>query len=256
MLSAKKHVTFGTPGCPFPILKTEQGEPNRALWTRPERTALFLLASTSITCLLSEFYNLCPMRSFTLWVFGPALAILTTWTVLDARGSGRITRPVLLGAVGGLVAAISYDLFRLPFVFSKELGLTGIVPPLNLFKVFPAFGAMILGESYPRESYSLSAHLLGWGYHFTNAFTFGIMYVAMIGNPQARHWAWAIAMAVGLELAMLVTPYTRAFGIPVTAVFVAATLAAHLIFGIVLGRFSRRYWAGFVQASAGMIRIT
>lgn len=182
------------------------------------------------------------MRSFTLWIFGPSLAALAVWAAIDWRGSRRIARPVLLGVAGGLIAAFSYDLFRLPFVFSRQWGLAEIVPPLNLFKVFPAFGAMILGQPYPQETYSLSAHLLGWAYHFSNAFTFGIMYLALVGNPSRRHWAWAVVMAVGIEIAMLVTPYTRAFGIPVTPVFVAATLAAHLIFGVALGLFSRKYW--------------
>jgi hypothetical protein len=48
-----------------------------------------------------------------------------------------------------------------------------------------------------------------------------------------------VLMAVGLELAMLLTPYPHVFGIHVGAVFVAVTLAAHLIFGIVLGLLTR-----------------
>jgi hypothetical protein len=47
-------------------------------------------------------------------------------------------------------------------------------------------------------------------------------------------------MAVGLELAMLFTPYTAFFGINPVTRFVIVTLAAHLIFGIALGRYARR----------------
>jgi hypothetical protein len=46
---------------------------------------------------------------------------------------------------------------------------------------------------------------------------------------------WGVPMAVGLEVGMLVTPYPNVFGIPVTATFVAVTLAAHAIFGVVMG---------------------
>ena len=50
------------------------------------------------------------------------------------------------------------------------------------------------------------------------------MYVAMIGEAARRHWSWAIVMAVGLELGMLLTPYPGVFGIRVTPTFVAVTL--------------------------------
>jgi hypothetical protein len=43
---------------------------------------------------------------------------------------------------------------------------------------------------------------------------------------------WAILFAVGLELAMLFTPYPTFFHIPLTSKFVVVTLAAHLVFGI------------------------
>ena len=53
---------------------------------------------------------------------------------------------------------------------------------------------------------------------------------------------WAVAMALALELGMLLTPYPQVFQIPVTARFVAVTLAAHAIFGVGLG-FSTRWLA-------------
>jgi len=51
-----------------------------------------------------------------------------------------------------------------------------------------------------------------------------------------------VALAVGLEIALLLTPYARFFGIEVTKTFVAVTLSAHLVFGIVLGLCARRLW--------------
>jgi hypothetical protein len=50
-----------------------EGQP-RNLWTSTGRGIVFILAATSIACLLSEFYRLCPMREFTLFIFLPALA--------------------------------------------------------------------------------------------------------------------------------------------------------------------------------------
>jgi hypothetical protein len=77
--------------------------------------------------------------------------------------------------------------------------------------------------------------------------------MAIIGSATRRSWLWAIALAVGLELAMLVTPYTAFFGIGLSTRFVVATLAAHLIFGIALGLYAKRksfQWPSPVPALA------
>ena len=212
-----------------------------ALWTPAWRALVFVLAASSIWCLLAQFYGLCSMRTFTFHISIPALAVLSTLVLIDGRcGDRKFMRNILIGAAAGLIAAVAYDVFRLPFVFSKEWGLAGIVPQMPLFKVFPRFGAMILGQPFEQPAYSLAAQMVGWGYHFSNGITFGIMYAAAIGAGSRRHWAWAVLMAVGLELAMLYTPYPQMFSIIVGATFVAVTLSAHLIFGVVLGLNTRR----------------
>jgi hypothetical protein len=115
---------------------------------------------------------------------------------------------------------------------------------LPLYKVFPRFGAMILAQPFTttqtNSEFTLLAHVIGWVYHFSNGITFGVMYMALIGDARRRSWWWGVALAVGLELAMLYTPYTSFFGINMTTRFVVATLVAHLIFGIVLGIYARR----------------
>jgi hypothetical protein len=213
-------------------------------WTPLGRALVFFLAATSIWCLLAEFYGLCSMRTFTFAILLPATGLLVLMTVLDYfTGDGRLFNAVIAGAIGGLLAAIAYDVFRLPWV----LGAADQVGPwwmrLPLFKVFPRFGAMILGQPYdanmPDSQFTLAAHLVGWVYHFSNGITFGVMYMAMIGDARRRSWLWAIALAAGLELAMLFTPYTRFFGINLAALFVVVTLTAHVIFGVGLGLFTR-----------------
>jgi len=181
------------------------------------------------------------MRSFTLFVFLPAMVILSAFAQLDRwQGDGRLWRAVLIGLTGGLLAAVSYDIFRLPFVFAKEWGLDSVVPPMPLFKVFPRFGAMILGQSVEQPGYSQAAHIVGWIYHFGNGASFGVMYIAMIGDGAKRHWAWGILLALLLELGMLFTPYPTVFHIPLTARFVVVTVVAHAIFGLGLGLTVRR----------------
>jgi hypothetical protein len=132
-------------------------------------------------------------------------------------------------------------------VFSKEWGIDSIVPPMKLFKVFPRFGAMVLGQPIGQSEYSLATHLVGWTYHFSNGATFGVMYLALIGDGRRRHWSWAVLFAMGLELAMLVPPYPRVFNIPLTARFAVVTLPAHAIFGAGLGG-SVRWLAGRINS--------
>jgi hypothetical protein len=205
-------------------------------WGAGARFLVFLLAFSSIACLLADFYGLCPMRLFTPFIFLPALLLLLMLALMDwKRGDGQLCRKICIGLLAGLVAAAAYDIFRLPFVFAREWGIASVISPMNLFKVFPRFGAMILGQPLEQAHYSTSASLLGWAYHFSNGATFGAMYLAMVGDGAKRHWAWAVVMAVGLELGMLLTPYPRVFGIEVTPRFVAVTMAAHGIFGVGMG---------------------
>jgi hypothetical protein len=200
------------------------------------RIIVFLLATTSIACLLGEMYQLWPMRFFTLAIFLPSGCLLIALALYDRmRGDGRASRMILIGAIAGFLAAVAYDVFRLPFVFSKSWGLQSVVPAMPLFKVFPQFGAMILNQ---KDSGTLAANVIGWLYHFSNGTTFGVMYAAMVNGQWRRLWWVAIIFAVGLELAMLFTPYPATFGIRLTATFVVVTLAAHGIFGIVMGRAS------------------
>jgi hypothetical protein len=221
--------------------------PSLLRWTWQGRFLVFMLAATSIWCLLADFYHVCPMQTFTLYILIPSTLALAAMAVLDrVAGDGVLWRGVMIGAVAGLAAAFAYDIFRLPFVFARPWGLWPIVPPMDLFKVFPRFGAMILGQPVEQPAYSLATQLTGWVYHFSNGITFGVMYLAMVGDVRRHTWLWAVALATGLELAMLFTPYPQFFNIPLTRLFVAVTLAAHLIFGVALGLVSRR-WAGLPQ---------
>lgn len=106
---------------------------------------------------------------------------------------------------------------------------------MNLFKVFPRFGAMILGQPIEQPAYSLAAHVIGWIYHFSNGATSGVMYLALVGDASRRHWVWALLFALALELGMLFTPYSSVFNIAVNTRFVLITVAAHAVFGICLG---------------------
>jgi hypothetical protein len=195
------------------------------------------------------------MRTFTVFIFMPALVVLFGFALFDRLNGDRVLwHAVTIGLVGGLLAAVSYDVFRLPFVFAREWGIASVVAPMDLFRVFPRFGAMVLGQPIEQSHYSITTQIVGWIYHFSNGATFGVMYIAMIGNPTRRHWAWAVAMALALELGMLLTPYPQVFNIPVTTRFVMVTIAAHAIFGVGLGlavrALARQFWDGRITPLA------
>src|SRR3954471_19449170 len=83
-------------------------------WTPAGRAVVFFLSATSIWCLLAEFYGLCSMRTFTLWVLIPATILLVAIAVIDLlKGDRRLWRACAIGAIGGLLAAVAYDVFRI-----------------------------------------------------------------------------------------------------------------------------------------------
>jgi len=95
--------------------------PSLLRWTWQGRLLVFTLSAMSIWCLLAEFYGLCSMRKFTFAILFPATVALVALAVLDrVKGDGQLWQGVIIGAVAGFVAACAYDLFRLPFVFSRE----------------------------------------------------------------------------------------------------------------------------------------
>ena len=59
--------------------------PAKSYWTAGGRWLVFLLAASSIACLLFDFYRLCPMRLFTVFIFMPALAALLALTTRSAE---------------------------------------------------------------------------------------------------------------------------------------------------------------------------
>jgi hypothetical protein len=218
-------------------------------WTPPGRVLVFTLAATSIWCLLAEMYNLVDMRTFFYTILLPCTVALYSNALVDrARGDGRLWRAVMIGTLGGLVGAVAYDIFRLPFVYSDAWGMGRFgIPQMPLFKVFPRFGALLLGEPIEQPSYSLAANLIGWAYHFSNGATFGVMFASIYASAseaysQSRAGAasaipYAMLMAAGIELCLLASPYTAFFGIAITPRFVVVTLTAHLIFGLGLGAY-------------------
>ncbi|MDF2441493.1 MAG: hypothetical protein JWN98_2477 [Abditibacteriota bacterium] len=203
------------------------------------RFVVFTLASMSFACLLGEFYSLWSMRAFACVILLPATLVLVALAIAGSRlGSEAIDRAqstsarqelaqaatwIREGALGGIMAAIAYDLFRVPFVLSGY----------PLFKVFPEFGRMLLESSEPQWL----VHVVGWAYHFSNGAALGIMFLCLVPHARPRTWVVAgVAWALLVETILLLTPYRDFFKIhmPFTT-FLILTASAHAIFGVALG---------------------
>ena len=196
----------------------------------PLRATVFALAFLSFACLLGQFAGLWSMHVFGCRVLPPATAVLAliAWRARgENAGSGSAHTWIVQGALGGVVAAVAYDLYRLPFVLQGA----------PLFKVFPQFGRLLLGGSEPEWL----VHALGWSYHFSNGAALGIMFLALTATANRRVLFWgAVAWALFIEAMLLLTPYTYFFGLQLNARFLFLTVSAHLVFGLVLGAWCRR----------------
>src|SRR6185503_19219562 len=133
------------------------------------RAVVFALAFLSFACLLGQFYGFWTMRFFGCAVLPPATALLVYVGYRHRRDVRDLGSPyiwIVHGALAGIVAAVAYDLYRLPFVLNGA----------PLFKVFPRFGELLLGATEPRWA----VHTLGWTYHFSNGAALGIMFLALV----------------------------------------------------------------------------
>ena len=194
-------------------------------------SALFALASVSIVCLLAEMYQLTTMTfAVCAWLI-PAAFALTIWLGWALKKGDRETVTVIAGgALFGFVAAIVYDVYRIPFALSG----------FPIFSVFPKFGRMIMGNDAP----AWAVYAAGWAYHFSNGMGFGVMYMALGRRASPL---WAVAFAVFIEVCMLLSPYPKTFGFAVTTTFLAITLSAHAIFGAAIG-LQVRQWKRLAHA--------
>ena len=193
------------------------------------RVVVFTLAWLSFGCLLGQFYGLWTMHLFGCWVLPPATVLLVLAAYSHRDQADRPRSPwtwIVQGTLGGIVAAVAYDLYRLPFVLNGA----------PLFKVFPRFGELLLGSTEPRWL----VQGLGWTYHFSNGAALGIMFLVMATcfRRPALFWG-AVAWAVFVEAMLLLTPYASFLELKMNGRFLFLTASAHVIFGIVLGLYCR-----------------
>ncbi|MFQ5460623.1 MAG: DUF6789 family protein, partial [Anaerolineae bacterium] len=85
--------------------------------------------------------------------------------------------------------------------------------------------------------------LAGYGYHFLNGASFGLLYTVLGGRPR---WQWGVVWGLIIELAMMTFPPmlmmgSGFFGLNAGLGVLGTTLLAHVAFGLVLGLLVERW---------------
>src|SRR5262249_52644369 len=158
------------------------------------RIALFLAALPSGSAVLTEMYGVASLHDVVWFAAVPGYLVLVAVWLYARRAAQASTRAladaIIVGALGGFLGTIAYDVARIPFVMAG----------LRVYAPNSTYGLWILDA----DASSRFTETVGWAYHFANGTCFGIMYALFM---RGRHWAFAVAWAFLLETIALVSPY-------------------------------------------------
>ncbi|MEP7216234.1 MAG: hypothetical protein ABI782_08265 [Anaerolineaceae bacterium] len=204
--------------------------------TGPSRRAIALgvaLASLSGAAIVLHTFGPIPLRVSTPLIVLPGAMLLAGLLFASRRQYRELDRlydRALSGIVWGLIGTLVYDAIRpgLVWVFDYEF---------QPYKAIPMFGHLITGR--PKDDWIAIAS--GWGYHFWNGLSFGLMFalVRPRGGPL-----YGLAWAMILE-GLMVTVYPSFLGVSLwNEGFLWAGIVGHAAWGLVLGEGLRRYGRG------------
>lgn len=183
--------------------------------------AVVLLSALSVGALLAELYSIMPMSTFVPLVTLPAL-VLIGWLGAGSRNL-ELRKRIRIGAIGGLLGTVGYDIVRIPFALAGQ----------RIFAPILSYGLLIDGGGMS----SGWTDLLGWLFHVSNGVTFGIGYAVVFAR---RHWAWGVAYGLLLETAAYASPFTEVYRLTGKTAVVAIAYLAHVAYGWPLGRVVQR----------------
>lgn len=169
--------------------------------------------------LLLKVFGVCSLQAGFLLLALPG-SLLVAIIYLWARKNGHefLGHSLELGFAGGLAGTVAYDLARIPFVMFGQ----------RIFAPISAYGIWLLDASFSTRF----TEIAGWGYHFLNGISFGIMYgLFMRGRPAYL----AILWGCGLETIAFLSPFGRIFGITNNPSALAIAYFGHVMYGIPLG---------------------
>ena len=186
-----------------------------------------VLSGGSVASLLAWVFGLGRFSVFFWTLSAPsivALAAVGAWlgSTTDERWR-RLRTAMVAGTIGGLIGTAGYDLFRLPF----HLAGYRLLAPID------SYGVLLLGAS----GSSPLTGFAGWAYHVSNGVGFGIAYAVV---ASGRRWWWAVGWAMILESATVLTPFVDTYALRGKWGVIAIAYAAHVFYGLPLGRWVER----------------
>ncbi len=192
----------------------------------PVRFCLYLvLASTPLLAVSAEVFGVVSLRTVSIALLFPLLAVLAVLVVLKPDGTDRTA---FAGFAWGLAACAGYDSFRLPTVY--------------VFGLWGDFFGRIGGWAAGTGPDYLAGYL--WRYLGDGA-GIGVVVFLLAAALGAASWSrrhvigFTVAFAVcpvwaGLILTDGLAPAGRAL-FPLSATTLTLSLAGHLIYGAILG---------------------
>lgn len=199
--------------------------------TRPriEEAALGLLAllagAVSPVIFPAAQAGLAPMSVLAVRLLLPSAVLLAAVAATAIRRGHRgLVRRMAAGATCGALATVGLEAVRLTsFHFG---GMPGNLPRLLGVLLMDRF---MLGPSALSDA-------LGYGYHFWNGACFGLVFAVLFGSAS---WRWTSFYGLAVAFGFLAGPATRAMGVGFLALHMpsmtATVVAAHLVFGLILG---------------------
>jgi hypothetical protein len=201
--------------------------------TRAELLLALFLAGTSGLGVMAHAFGPVPMSFSAPFVVLPA-GILLAGAILLKRGLPErlhaFSSALLRGALWGLVATLAYDAIRPGLV--ELFGFH-----FNPYRAIYFFGELITDR--PRTE--TVSWLSGWGYHFWNGISFGMIFAILRPKGGVVHgFLWAETLQV---LMMITYPSFLQVRLDNPG-FLATGLIGHGIWGIILGWGMQRTYRG------------
>lgn len=188
------------------------------------------LAGANGAALLAYVFLGLPMSFTVPFLALPAAGLLVGAVLIGQRRYARLhafSRAVVIGVAAGLVATLVYDAIRPLLVYAMQRG-------YDPYRAIPIFGQLITGLA-PTDPRALAA---GWGYHFWNGVSFGVIYALV--RPQGG-WRTGLAWGLGLQVLMMAA-YPRLLQARLDdPAFMVTGIVGHSFWGATLGEAVRRW---------------
>lgn len=184
----------------------------------------FILCLPSGGILLLKAFGYSQMYTTAYSLFLPSIFLLLFLVLILYYKDRDLFNLIIIGAIGGLIGTIGYDLIRIPFMLIGSR----IFAPINMYGVWLTDAAV--GNAF--------TDTMGWLYHFSNGITFGIMYALFM---KGKSYWWAIGYALLLETIFVVSPFGELFGLTSKPLSLLAAYIGHIAYGYPLGKMTQNF---------------